>query len=443
MQRELVNTHLEGDKRVQVWHAQRPTFRGESTTQAVYQAYGAEHLARKQDVAPPGNLATDKNGKFYGNTTTRDTYTPHRIEPHRVVSEEKYQPSNATFYSSTTSGDSYIPHNVERTKSLAPARMVPPNMPFYGTTTTRDTYTPHQGGSRPEPSTVARSTNVKVGMSSQFYSDTTTRGAFGAPGNQELAKPIRPSSRTLQDVMPADQRFLGRSTSQDTFVAHDVAPRVLPQSIAWEPNKAYFYGTTTAKDSYPAYPPQPVERGHGPQHSAVSDAPFQDATEARERFTAPGANGRTQPIVPRGNLQVNHGYFNGVSTSRDTFQGWQLPVQRLPIGLETVNDNFHTMIPQRQRLPAEHSQVFTTVTDGQTSVQITVRQGTSPRASDNDILASFELVGIDPQPCGTPQILVTFSVNEQSRLHIDAVDQITGKAQHIAIDRDINSTAFA
>ncbi|GBG25435.1 Heat shock 70 kDa protein [Hondaea fermentalgiana] len=439
----LVNTHVVGDKRVQLWHEQRPAFDGHTTSRDVYHAHPLE--AGKRGVAPPGNLCTDKNSKFYGSTTSKESYIEHRIEaPARSCTEEKFQPSNARFYGTTTSAEAYIPHSVGPAKSLAPVPAERPNLPFYGTTTSRETYQPHAATAPSVPSSSARDTHISVGTGSQFYGDTTAKNAYGAPGAHDPTKPIVPAGKSLEGVLSTNDgtRFQGESTSRGTFVAHDIQPRVLPASIAWEPNKAYFYGTTTNADSYPAHLVQPMERNRGPSHSAVTNAPFQSATESRERFMAPGNVEPVRATHPVGNLHVDHAHFQGTSTSQDTFRGWQLPVQRLPVGLETVNDVFHVMIPERQRLPAEHAQVFTTVTDGQTSVQITVRQGISGRASENTVLASFELVGIDPAACGSPQILVTFSINEHSRLHIDAVDKITGKAQHIAIDRDINASAF-
>ena len=66
------------------------------------------------------------------------------------------------------------------------------------------------------------------------------------------------------------------------------------------------------------------------------------------------------------------------------------------------------MIPRTQALPAVHTEIFTTVTDNQTELEITILQGESNRASQNKVLGSFELVGIPPAPCAEQQIAVTF-----------------------------------
>lgn len=68
----------------------------------------------------------------------------------------------------------------------------------------------------------------------------------------------------------------------------------------------------------------------------------------------------------------------------------------------------HMMIPRTQPLPAIHTEIFATVVDNQTELEITVLQGESNRASQNNVLAAFELVNIPPAPCAVQQIAVTF-----------------------------------
>ena len=72
----------------------------------------------------------------------------------------------------------------------------------------------------------------------------------------------------------------------------------------------------------------------------------------------------------------------------------------------------HMMIPRTQPLPAVHTEIFTTVVDNQTTLEITVLQGESNRASQNKVLGSFELVDIPPARCAEQQIAVTFGAQQ-------------------------------
>src|SRR5215207_1870958 len=91
------------------------------------------------------------------------------------------------------------------------------------------------------------------------------------------------------------------------------------------------------------------------------------------------------------------------------------------------------MIPRNTTIPAKKTQVFSTYSDNQPSVEIVVLQGERPMSRDNKILGTFRLDGIPPAPRGMPQIEVTFDIDANGILHVSAKDLGTGKDQKITI----------
>ena len=110
-----------------------------------------------------------------------------------------------------------------------------------------------------------------------------------------------------------------------------------------------------------------------------------------------------------------------------------LDVTPLTLGLETLGGVATPLIPANTTIPTRKSQVFTTAADMQTAVTIHVVQGERPMASDNVSLGMFNLVGIPPAPRGIPQIEVTFDIDANGILNVNAVDKGTGKKQGITI----------
>ncbi len=117
-----------------------------------------------------------------------------------------------------------------------------------------------------------------------------------------------------------------------------------------------------------------------------------------------------------------------------------LDVTPLSLGIETVGGIFTKLIPRNTTIPTKKSQVFSTATDGQPSVDIHVLQGEREIAAHNKTLARFELGGIPPAPRGVPQIEVTFDIDANGIVHVSARDKGTGKEQRVTITASTNLT---
>ena len=117
-----------------------------------------------------------------------------------------------------------------------------------------------------------------------------------------------------------------------------------------------------------------------------------------------------------------------------------LDVTPLSLGIETVGGIFTKLIPRNTTVPTKKSQVFSTATDNQPSVDIHVLQGEREIAAHNKTLARFELGGIPPAPRGVPQIEVTFDIDANGIVHVSAKDKGTGKEQRVTVTASTNLT---
>ena len=110
-----------------------------------------------------------------------------------------------------------------------------------------------------------------------------------------------------------------------------------------------------------------------------------------------------------------------------------LDVTPLSLGLETLGGVMTKLIPRNTTLPATKSEVFSTATDGQTSVDVVVVQGERELVRDNKRLGNFRLDGLPSAPRGVPQIEVKFDIDANGILSVQAKDKGSGKQQEIKI----------
>jgi molecular chaperone DnaK len=108
-------------------------------------------------------------------------------------------------------------------------------------------------------------------------------------------------------------------------------------------------------------------------------------------------------------------------------------VTPLSLGIETLGGVMTTLIQRNTTIPTRKSEIFSTAADNQTSVEVHVLQGERPMARDNRTLGRFNLVGLPPAPRGMPQIEVTFDIDANGIVNVQAKDLGTGKEQKITI----------
>jgi molecular chaperone DnaK (HSP70) len=110
-----------------------------------------------------------------------------------------------------------------------------------------------------------------------------------------------------------------------------------------------------------------------------------------------------------------------------------LDVTPLSLGIETLGGVVSVLIPRNTTIPTMAKEFFTTSVDGQTAVDLHVVQGERELAKDNRSLARFDLAGVDPMPAGMPKIEVTFLIDANGILQVQARELRTGKAASIEV----------
>jgi molecular chaperone DnaK len=110
-----------------------------------------------------------------------------------------------------------------------------------------------------------------------------------------------------------------------------------------------------------------------------------------------------------------------------------LDVTPLSLGIETLGGVMTTLIARNTTIPTRKSEMFSTATDNQTSVEVHVLQGERPMARDNRTLGRFHLTGLPPAPRGMPQVEVAFDIDANGIVNVSAKDTATGKEQKITI----------
>ena len=125
--------------------------------------------------------------------------------------------------------------------------------------------------------------------------------------------------------------------------------------------------------------------------------------------------------------------LQGAALSGDAVEVLLLDVTPLSLGVETGGGVFTALIPRTTTIPTDRGEVFTTSVDNQSFVPLHILQGERKMAADNRSLAHFELTGIPPAPRGVPKIQVTFKIDANGVVSIEAKDLGTGRTQNVKV----------
>ncbi|MGB9637933.1 MAG: molecular chaperone DnaK [bacterium] len=250
---------------------------------------------------------------------------------------------------------------------------------------------------------------------------------------------LRLQREAMQKILEASERAkIELSSKEETvikipFIASDVTG---PKHINYKLTRKEFEEMT--KDL--------VERLRGPVEQAFKDANLR-YNQVDEVILVGGST--RMPMVremakkifnkePRADIDPDKVVAIGAAIQAGIIEGnvkemVLLDVTSLSIGVETAGGGFTKIIPRNTQIPVKKSKIFTTVQDGQTTVEVHVLQGERELAKYNKSLARFELVGIPPAPRGVPKIEVTFEIDADGILHVSATDLATGNKQKVVI----------
>jgi len=189
-----------------------------------------------------------------------------------------------------------------------------------------------------------------------------------------------------------------------------------------------------------------VQQALGPCRLALADAGL--SANAMDEVVLVGGSTRVPLVkrrvqelfgkVPHSQLNPDEVVAVGAAVQADILAGGitnmlLLDVTPLSLGIETLGGVMSVLTPRNTTIPTSAKELFTTSVDGQTVVDMHVLQGERELVKDNRSLARFELSGIDPMPAGMPRIEVTFLIDANGILQVNARELRTGKAASIEV----------
>ncbi|MGB9963389.1 molecular chaperone DnaK [Halobacterium hubeiense] len=190
-----------------------------------------------------------------------------------------------------------------------------------------------------------------------------------------------------------------------------------------------------------------IERTVGPTEQALEDAGL-DKDDIDEVILVGGSTRmpqvqeKVEELVgqePKKNVNPDEAVALGAAVQGGVLSGEVddivlVDVTPLSLGIEVKGGLFERLIEKNTAIPTTASKVFTTAADNQTSVQIRVFQGEREIAEENELLGDFHLTGIPPAPAGTPEIEVTFEIDADGIVNVEAEDKGSGNAESITIE---------